>query len=218
MIELTETLPNTWKEALQAELEKDYFKELLENLDKEYTNETIYPNRENVFHLLNLIQLDEIKVVILGQDPYHGPNQAHGLAFSVQKGYKIAPSLKNIFKELERSLNYKYSSNGDLSNWANQGVFLLNSLLTVREGKPLSHKYLKWEVFTDKLIETVNNECNNIVFLLWGAKAQSKKKLIDQKKHFVLESVHPSPLSAYRGFLGNNHFVETNQILLKINK
>jgi uracil-DNA glycosylase len=136
----------------------------------------------------------------------------------VQKGCKIPPSLKNIFKELERSLNYKYNEIGDLSNWAKQGVFLLNNLLTVREGQPLSHQYLQWETFTDSVIEIINKECQKLVFLLWGAKAQSKKKLIDTKKHYVLESVHPSPLSAYRGFLGNNHFAETNEILRKINK
>ena len=189
-------------------------------LNKEYKqNKIIYPEKSLIFNAFNLCHIENVKVVILGQDPYHGPNQAHGLSFSVRKKIALPPSLINIFKELENDLNTKFDkSNGNLKNWSEQGVFLLNTTLTVEKNKPLSHSKIGWEIFTDQVIKTLNDSKDNLVFILWGKFAQKKQKLIHKNKHHILISSHPSPLSAYRGFLGCGHFSKVNKILKKENK
>lgn len=176
---------------------------------------TIYPHPKNFFKAFKKTPFDRVKVVILGQDPYHGAGQAQGFCFSVEAGTRLPPSLKNIFKELEVSLGIPPAKNGDLTAWADEGVFLLNAILSVEAGKPASHSQIGWEIFTDEVIKKISEKKENIVFLLWGAFAQSKEKFIDTKKHFVLKTTHPSPFSAHRGFLGSNCFVETNKILEK---
>ena len=174
----------------------------------------VYPADADVFNAFKLTQADALKVVILGQDPYHGPNQSHGLCFSVRKGNKIPPSLRNIYKELAADIpNFVIPSHGDLSHWAEQGVLLLNTVLTVEQGQAHSHKKVGWEQFTDGVISTINREFENLIFLLWGAPAQKKAALINEKRHTILTAVHPSPLSAHRGFFGCQHFSKTNQIL-----
>lgn len=210
-------LNEDWCDLVSKELKKDYFFELAKFLKLEYENETIFPLKENIFAAFNSNSLENIKVVILGQDPYHNNFQANGLAFSVQQGVKIPPSLKNIIKELKSDVNIPEPLHGDLTNWAEQGVLLLNTCLTVRAHKPLSHQNKGWEQFTDRIIERLSEHNNKIIFLLWGAKAQSKKELI-HKNNPVLMSHHPSPLSAYRGFFGCKHFSETNKILLSFGK
>jgi uracil-DNA glycosylase len=204
---------HSWKKLLDAEFEKPYMKELEESLEKEYESKTIYPSLENIFSAFNLTPIEKIKVVIIGQDPYHGPNQAHGLCFSVQKGVKIPPSLANIYKELESDLGIKPPAHGNLESWAKEGVLLLNALLTVEEGRPMSHKNLGWDQFTDRVIDLINEHKENVVFLLWGAPAQKKAKSVDEKKHCVLKTVHPSPLSSYRGYFGCQHFSKCNEFL-----
>ena len=199
-----------WKKLLSAEFEKPYMQKLEETLKKEYETKTIYPKKENIFSAFNLTSFEKIKVVIIGQDPYHGPNQAHGLCFSVQKGVKIPPSLANIYKELENDMGLKPPIHGNLESWAHEGVLLLNALLTVEDGKPMSHKNLGWDQFTDRVIDIINEKKENVVFLLWGAPAQKKAKNVDEKKHCVLKAVHPSPLSSYRGFFGCQHFSKCN--------
>ena len=208
-------LPNSWLNHLQDEFQKDYMINLKEKLLELKKNKIVfYPNGNLIFNAFNLTPLDRIKVVILGQDPYHGPNQAHGLCFSVPTSVKPPPSLINIFKELENDIGKKINyHDGNLEDWAKQGVFLLNTTLTVERSKPLSHQNFGWGFFTDKVISVINNNLENIVFILWGSFAQSKKVLIDSDKHLILSSPHPSPLSAHRGFFGSKPFSKTNDFL-----
>ncbi len=207
-----------WKEVLKEEFKKEYFFKLKEFLEKEYSNKTVFPKRENIFRAFKLTEYDKVKVVILGQDPYHDVNQANGLAFSVNEGVKLPPSLVNIYKEITNEYGGVIPKNGDLESWANQGVLLLNTVLTVRAHMPNSHKNKGWETFTDEVIRKLNDKSKPIVFLLWGNNAKSKKSLIDTNKHYVLESVHPSPLSSHRGFFGCNHFIKVNEILNYLNE
>ncbi|MEX5352015.1 uracil-DNA glycosylase [Pseudomonas juntendi] len=203
-----------WKAALRAEFDQPYMQQLREFLRQEYAaGKEIYPPGPMIFNALNSTPLDKVKVVILGQDPYHGPGQAHGLCFSVQPGVPTPPSLVNIYKELHRDLNLPIPSHGYLQSWAEQGVLLLNTTMTVQRGNAASHANAGWQPFTDRIIQVVSEQCENVVFLLWGSHAQSKQKLIDGTKHLVLKSVHPSPLSAYRGFFGCGHFSRTNSFL-----
>lgn len=204
----------SWLDKLSAELNQPYMNFLFEFLDQEKAQgKTIYPSDDKVFAALALTPLQKVRVVILGQDPYHGPGQAHGLSFSVPLGEKVPPSLKNIFKELSSDLEFRVPQHGNLVSWADQGVLLLNSVLTVRHGEAGSHQGKGWEIFTDRLIQIVNQNCRNVVFLLWGSYAQKKGKAIDPRYHLVLHAPHPSPLSAYRGFLGCEHFSKTNRYL-----
>lgn len=206
----------SWLSQLGAEFEKDYMKSLKNFLQQEKNkNKTIYPKGSNYFEALNRTPFDKVKVVILGQDPYHGPGQAHGLSFSVPKGVRPPPSLLNIFKEIKSDLGRSPSVSEDLSSWADQGVLLLNSVLTVEDGKPASHQGKGWEQFTDKIIQLLNEKRTNLVFILWGSYAQKKAAFVDRNKHFVIESVHPSPLSAHRGFMGSKPFSKANQYLQK---
>jgi uracil-DNA glycosylase len=203
-----------WKNALREEFEKPYMQQLRAFLQQEAAlGKAIYPPRPLIFNALNSTPLTQVKVVVIGQDPYHGPGQAHGLCFSVQPGVKAPPSLVNIYKELKRDLNIDIPSHGNLQHWAEQGVLLLNTSLTVEHGIAGSHAKVGWQTFTDKVIEVASQQQERLVFLLWGAHAQSKEKLIDVSKHLVLKSVHPSPLSAHRGFIGNGHFSRTNKFL-----
>ncbi|MDH0291486.1 uracil-DNA glycosylase [Pseudomonas sp. GD04087] len=207
-------LEASWKEALHEEFDKPYMKQLGEFLRAEKAaGKVIFPPGPLIFNALNTTPLERIKVVIIGQDPYHGPGQAHGLCFSVQPGVPTPPSLQNIYKELQRDLNLPIPNHGYLQHWAEQGVLLLNTSLTVEQANAGSHAKAGWQPFTDRIIEVVSERCENLVFLLWGSHAQSKQKLIDPQKHLVLKSAHPSPLSAYRGFLGNGHFSRTNKFL-----
>ena len=208
-------LEESWKEVLQDEFEKDYMKNLRAFLQTAKTEgRTLYPANKNIFNAFEHTPFDQVKVVILGQDPYHGPNQAHGLSFSVQKGVQFPPSLQNIFKELMAEFkDFKYPSHGDLTQWADQGVLLLNATLTVEAHKAGSHQKQGWETFTDKVIETLSKKGSGIIFLLWGKYAQAKADLIDKNKHHVLMSAHPSPFSAHSGFFGNDHFKKVNEIL-----
>lgn len=207
-----------WKEVLKEEFKKEYFFKLKEFLEKEYSNKTVFPKRENIFRAFKLTEYDKVKVVILGQDPYHDVNQANGLAFSVNEGVKLPPSLVNIYKEITNEYGGVIPKNGDLESWAKQGVLLLNTVLTVRAHMPNSHKNKGWETFTDEVIRKLNDKSKPIVFLLWGNNAKRKKSLIDTNKHYVLESVHPSPLSSHRGFFGCNHFIKVNEILNYLNE
>ena len=203
-----------WKAALHEEFDKPYMRQLGDFLRAEKAaGKVIYPPGPLIFNALNSTPLAQVKVVIIGQDPYHGPDQAHGLCFSVQPGVKTPPSLVNIYKELKRDLNIDMPSHGNLQHWAEQGVLLLNTSLTVEQGQAGSHAAKGWQPFTDRVIEVVSQQCDHLVFLLWGAHAQSKEKLIDSSKHLILKSVHPSPLSAHRGFIGNGHFSRTNKFL-----
>ncbi|WXL24546.1 uracil-DNA glycosylase [Ectopseudomonas mendocina] len=203
-----------WKQALHEEFDKPYMQELGDFLRAEKAaGKVIYPPGPLIFNALNSTPLDQVKVVIIGQDPYHGPGQAHGLCFSVQPGVKTPPSLVNIYKELKRDLNIDIPSHGCLQHWADQGVLLLNTSLTVEQAMAGSHAGRGWQPFTDKVIEVVSAHQPHLVFLLWGSHAQSKEKLIDTTKHLVLKSVHPSPLSAHRGFIGNGHFSRCNKFL-----
>ncbi len=205
---------NDWVKYLNDELNKDYFIQLMKFLKNERKNKkNIFPPDENLFKAFELTALNNVKVVILGQDPYHGPGQAHGLSFSVPSYIKLPPSLKNIFKELETDLNLTIPKSGDLTQWAQQGVLLLNSVLSVEEGRAGSHQGQGWETFTDQVIQIVNKECQHVVFILWGSYAQKKAQFVDRKKHLVLESVHPSPLSSYRGFFGSKPFSKANEYL-----
>lgn len=205
-----------WNEVLKEETSKTYFKDLGNNIKEMYKNKIIFPEFNNIFNALKYTDYNEVKVVILGQDPYHGVNQAHGLAFSVNDKVKRPPSLTNIFKELETDLGIKKEGNS-LESWARQGVFLLNAIMTVEEDKPLSHRGIGWEQFTDSIIKKLNERDKPIVFVLWGSYARSKKELITNKKHLILESVHPSPLSAHRGFFGSKPFSKINTFLEKNN-
>ena len=209
-------LEPTWKRALGDELEQDYMQELRGFLKKQIQQKKIiYPKPQEYFAAFEHTPLDRVRVVILGQDPYHGPGQAHGLCFSVRKGVVPPPSLKNIFKEIHSDLALPLPQHGCLIKWAEQGVLLLNSVLSVEDGQAASHRNKGWEQLTDRVIRELNDQPRPIVFLLWGSYAQSKAQFVDRKKHLVLESVHPSPLSAHRGFLGCKHFSKTNQFLQK---
>lgn len=206
-------LGNDWDNILADEWQKPYYLELREFLKKEYSTKTVYPNMNDIFNALKLTSFADTKVVIIGQDPYHGYGQAHGLCFSVKKGVVPPPSLKNIYKELHSDIGFKIPNHGELTSWAKQGVLLLNNVLTVREGLPNSHKGKGWENFTDRVIGELNRKETPVVFLLWGANAQKKAEIITNPIHRKLISVHPSPLSASRGFLGCRHFSKTNEIL-----
>ncbi|PAK47043.1 uracil-DNA glycosylase [Priestia megaterium] len=208
-------LKNDWAPLLEEEFQKDYYIQLREFLVDEYNHHTIYPDKYDIFNALHYTDYKNVKVVILGQDPYHGPNQAHGLSFSVQPGVKIPPSLVNIYKELKNEMDYHIPNNGYLVKWAEQGVLLLNTVLTVRKGEANSHKGKGWEQLTDRIIELVAQKEEPVVFLLWGKHAQAKKELIHHSHHLILESPHPSPFSANRGFFGNNHFQRANEFLLQ---
>jgi uracil-DNA glycosylase len=203
----------TWKSKLQAEFEKEYFQKLTEFVREEYCKGTVYPPGSLIFNAFNLCPFEKVKAVIIGQDPYHGPGQAHGLCFSVREGVDFPPSLVNIFKEIGADTGIQRPSNGNLERWAAQGVLLLNATLTVRAHQAGSHQKKGWEEFTDNAINILNREKQNLVFFLWGAYAQKKGESIDRSKHLILESVHPSPLSASRGFFGNNHFSKCNAYL-----
>jgi uracil-DNA glycosylase len=204
----------SWKEKLRNEFEKEYFVRLSEFVKEEYRTKTIFPPGALLFNAFNLCPFDKIKAVIIGQDPYHGPGQAHGLCFSVREEIEFPPSLINILAEIESDLGYKTLPSGNLDRWAAQGVLLLNAILTVRAYQAGSHQRKGWEEFTDSVIRIINSDKKNIVFFLWGAYAQKKGVSIDRSKHLVLESVHPSPLSAARGFFGNKHFSRCNDYLV----
>lgn len=205
---------NDWDEQLKEETDKDYFQELRYKLAREYKLHKVYPPKEDLFKALKLTPYQDTKVVILGQDPYHGPGQAHGLSFSVEPGVRIPPSLVNIYKELHSDLGVPIPNHGTLVHWAEQGVLLLNTVLTVRDGEANSHKGLGWERFTDAVIEKLNERDKPVVFILWGSHAQKKGAFINRKKHLVIQSVHPSPLSVHRGFFGSRPFSKANAFLI----
>lgn len=212
-------IENSWKKVLQLEFDKPYFKLLVEKVKHAYQQEEVWPKGKDIFNAFKHCPFENVKVVILGQDPYPTPGHAHGLCFSVNSTIKPIPkSLINIFKEIQADLNKPFPENGNLERWANQGVFLLNTVLTVKAGEPNSHKNFGWEKFTDAVITEISNQLTGVVFLLWGSHAIKKEILIDKKKHTILTSVHPSPLSAHRGFLGCKHFSKTNEILISQDK
>lgn len=207
-------LENSWKQRVESEFQKDYMQKLKSFLKTQYeSRKTIFPKGEQYFAALNLTPFEKVKVVIIGQDPYHGPGQAHGLSFSVEDGVPFPPSLQNIFKELQSDLGASKPRSGNLNKWAEQGVLLLNAVLTVEQGKAASHQGKGWEQFTDQIIHALNEERENLVFILWGSYAQKKGAFIDRNKHLVLESVHPSPLSSHRGFFGSKPFSKANAYL-----
>ena len=204
----------SWKKVLQKEFNQSYFSNIVQHIKTEKAQKkTIYPTGNNIFNAFNLTPFENVKVVILGQDPYHGPGQAHGLCFSVLKGVDTPPSLQNIYKELNQDIGLPIPKHGELSNWAKQGVFLLNASLTVRASEPMSHSKIGWANFTDAVIKHLSDQKKNLVFILWGKFAQEKKSLIDDSKHLILSSAHPSPLSAHTGFFGSKHFSKTNEYL-----
>lgn len=213
---MTVNFKNKWQDLLKDEFKKDYYLNLREFLKKEYKENTIYPEMNDIFNALHYTSYEDVKVVILGQDPYHGPRQAHGLSFSVQPGVKIPPSLRNIYKELNSDLGINIPNNGYLKSWADNGVLLLNTILTVKEGSPNSHKNKGWEIFTNRIIEILSEREKPMVFILWGNNAITKENLIANPNHLVLKSVHPSPLSASRGFFGSKPFSKTNDFLISI--
>ena len=206
-------IDQSWKEHLQTEFDKPYFKSLTDFVKEEYARGTVYPPGRFIFNAFDLCPFDRVKVVIIGQDPYHEPGQAHGLCFSVQEGVQFPPSLRNIFKEISDDLGKPVPVNGDLTRWARQGVLLLNATLTVRAGMAGSHQGKGWEEFTDAVIRELNASRDGLVFILWGSYAKKKGAVIDRSRHLVLSSAHPSPLSAYNGFFGNHHFSLTNEWL-----
>ena len=210
---MKQILSNDWNDYLAGEFEKEYYQKLRKFLISEYHTRTIYPDMYDIFNALHYTSYHDTKVVILGQDPYHGKDQAHGLSFSVRKGVAIPPSLLNIYKELHDDLGCYIPNNGYLKPWADQGVLLLNSSLTVRAGVANSHRNIGWEIFTDKVIEILNERDKPVIFILWGANARSKKKYITNKQHYIIESPHPSPLSAHNGFFGSKPFSRANEIL-----
>ena len=205
----------TWNEILAEEMQKDYYQELQAFVQKRRAEVRVFPEEKNVFNALELTPFESVKVVILGQDPYHGFGQAHGLSFSVQKGTPLPPSLKNIYKELQEDIGGELPTEGDLSHWAKQGVLLLNTVLTVEEGNANSHKGKGWERLTNRLIESLNELKHPVIFILWGKPAQDKEKLITNPSHVILKAPHPSPLSAYRGFFGSKPFSKVNEILIQ---
>lgn len=206
-------MKDNWDSFIKNEEEKSYFKQLFSFLDREYGEHTCYPPREDIFTAFDLTPKERVKCVIIGQDPYHDEDQAHGLAFSVKPGVKIPPSLMNIYKELGNEFGYPIPDNGYLKKWAQQGVLMLNAVLTVRAHEAASHKGKGWELFTDEVIAEINKIDRPVVFMLWGSFAISKKKMLDNPKHLILEAAHPSPLSAYRGFFGCGHFKKCNEFL-----
>ncbi|WP_136666495.1 uracil-DNA glycosylase [Flavobacterium sp. H122] len=214
------TIHKSWKNLFEAESNKDYFKNLIVQVDEEYQNFTCFPPKDLIFNAFNQFPVSDLKVVIIGQDPYHGEGEANGLCFSVNDGVAIPPSLKNIFSEINNEYDRLFfPATGNLEHWAKQGILLLNASLTVRKDLANSHKHLKWNVFTDAVIQYISDNNENVVFLLWGSFAQKKGSKIDREKHFVLETGHPSPLSANRGlWFGNNHFLKTNEYLISKNK
>jgi uracil-DNA glycosylase len=210
-------LAESWKNILKDEFEKEYFETLTKTVQERYLQTTVFPPPKLIFNALELCPFESVRVVILGQDPYHGRGQAHGLSFSVPDGVKILPSLKNIYKEIEADLGKEIPQTGNLERWAVQGVLLLNATLTVEESRPGSHQGFGWELFTDAIIKKISDEKGHVVFLLWGNYARAKKALIDTSKHLVLEAPHPSPFSAHTGFFGSRHFSQTNAYLQKNN-
>lgn len=208
-------IEESWKRVLQPEFEKGYFATLTEAVRREYSVASCYPPGRFIFNAFNLCPFDKVKVVILGQDPYHGPGQAHGLCFSVNDGVPFPPSLQNIFKEVSNDTGKPVPQSGNLTRWAQQGVLLLNTTLTVREHQAFSHAGRGWETFTDAVISLLNSQRQNLVFIFWGSPAQRKGAFVDRNRHLVLTSPHPSPLSAYRGFFGNSHFSKANSYLLE---
>ncbi len=204
---------NEWDKLLEGEFDKEYYIKLRSFLAKEYQTKTVYPDMHDIFNALKYTSYSDVKVVIIGQDPYHGAGQAHGLSFSVKRGIEQPPSLKNIFKEIHNDLGLEFPNHGQLTCWAQQGVLLLNAVLTVRAGEANSHRGMGWENFTDRIIELLNRREKPMVFLLWGANARQKKRLISNPNHKILETVHPSPLSAYNGFFGCRHFSLANEFL-----
>lgn len=206
-------LGNDWDHILKKDFESEYYLKLREFLKTEYSTKRIYPPMNDIFNALRYTSYEDTRVVILGQDPYHGYGQAHGLCFSVKEGVKPPPSLQNIFKELQAEYGINIPSSGELTGWAKQGVLLLNTTLTVREGAPQSHKGQGWEILTDRIISILAKKETPVVFILWGGNARAKKKLITEGRHLVLECAHPSPLSVYNGFFGCNHFIRTNEFL-----
>lgn len=209
-------IEESWKTVLEDEFKKPYFQELAGFVKEEYMARKVFPHPRNVFWAFELCPLDQVKVVILGQDPYHGPGQAHGLCFSVNDGVQIPPSLVNIYKEIEDDLGFKMPNSGNLDRWAKQGVLLLNATLTVRAHQAASHQNKGWEEFTDAVIRLISDKKEHVVFILWGSFAQSKASMIDSGKHLILRSPHPSPLSAHRGFFGCRHFSKTNEYLKSV--
>ncbi len=208
---------NKWDEILKDEFEKQYFKDLMDFVTNEYKTKTIYPYFPNIFNALKYTDYDDVKVVIIGQDPYHGIGEAHGLSFSVLEGVNKPPSLKNIFKELKDDLGIDEPKEGNLTSWTKEGVMLLNSVLTVEKDKPASHQNKGWETFTDEVIKKINEKTTSVVFLLWGSFARSKRALITNPIHCIIESAHPSPFSAYKGFFGTRPFSKANEFLKKNN-
>ena len=206
-------LTKGWENILAEEFKKPYYKELYKKIKTEYDTKVVYPPSEEIFTAFNLTDIDKVKVLILGQDPYHEPGQAHGLSFSVKPGIQTPPSLQNIYKELHDEMGLYIPNNGFLTKWADQGVMMLNTVLTVRAHSANSHKGIGWEEFTDAAIRALNEQDRPIVYMLWGSNAQSKERMLDNKKQLVLKAPHPSPLSAYRGFFGCNHFIKCNEFL-----
>ena len=212
---ITPLIDNDWDEILKDEFQDRSFRRLMKDIDNERKKHTIFPSEEDVFTAFKLSSFSKTKIIIIGQDPYHGRGQAHGLAFSVPDGKRIPPSLHNIFKEVQSDMQISITKNGNLKKWASQGVLLLNATLTVREKEARSHQNLGWESFTDAVISKLSSEKNGLIFLLWGASAQKKASLINSKRHYILKTTHPSPFSAYKGFLGCKHFSKTNDLLKK---
>lgn len=212
------TFNNEWDRILEDEFKKDYYLKLREFLKKEYFTQTIFPDMYDIFNVFKYTDYKDVKVLILGQDPYHDDGQAHGLAFSVQPGIKTPPSLLNMYKELKEEMGLYIPNNGYLKSWADQGIMLLNTALTVRAHQANSHRNMGWEIFTDNVIKYLNDRQDPIIFVLWGANARKKKDFIDQTRHYVLEAPHPSPLSAHRGFFGCGHFLKINEILENLGK
>ncbi len=205
---------HSWEQLMEQEQAKGVLAPIRQFLEHEYSEKTIYPARENIFRALEMTPLDQVRVVILGQDPYHGPNQAQGFSFSVPADEKIPPSLRNIYQEISQEYQQPVRRSGDLSDWASQGVLLLNSILTVEQGKPMSHANIGWQQFTDAILQTLNGLDQPIVFMLWGAQARKAKRFLTNPDHLILESAHPSPLSASRGFFGSGQFLKANEYLV----
>lgn len=208
----------TWDDFFKEEQDKEYYKKLMNELDKAYEKSVIFPTKDKIFYAFSLTPLENLKVVLLGQDPYHGAGQAQGLAFSTPINIANPPSMKNMLKEINDDIGNSVCADGDLTSWAKDGVLLINAILTVEESKPKSHHKMGWEIFTDNLIKFISKNSKDIVFILWGSSAIKKEKIIDKDKHHILSGVHPSPLSAYRGFFGCKHFSKTNEILNSLGK
>lgn len=208
----------TWEDFFKEEEKKDYYQNLMSQVNKAYETTTVFPPKDKIYNAFDLTSLENTKVVLLGQDPYHGAGQAQGLAFSTPEEIKNPPSMRNMLKEINEDIGSSHCENGDLTSWAKDGVLLINAILTVEEAKAKSHHKMGWEKFTDNLITFISNNCSDVVFILWGASAIKKQKIIDESKHHILSGVHPSPLSAYRGFFGCKHFSKTNEILKELGK